>query len=160
MGDGGLHEARTYEGDDQERVVLLPVLAMVRTLSVPALSELERALSLELAETETAAERRWRKLGSLARMLEIESPGLLGYPVIERQRYDELRPEGAPASARLVGEFGSWKAVLRAANGLQPSGRAIYPGQPWVATKRGSRRPPWFTIEEVVTSRRWVPLRG
>jgi hypothetical protein len=125
---------------------------MLVTLPSSALAELERALSIALAETETAAERRWRKLGFLARRLEFELPTLLGYPNIERRNYDELRPTKAPASARLIEEFGSWKAVCRAAYGLQPEGHAIYPGQPWVSMRRGSRRPPNFTIEEVAAA--------
>ena len=131
---------------------LAPIRAMLEALSASALTELERALSLALTETETAAERRWRKLGFLAGLLEFELPSLLGYPIIERQRYDELRPNSAPLSARLVEEFGSWRAVCRAAYGLQPEGHAIYTGRPWVSTRRGSRRPPNFTIEEVVAA--------
>lgn len=128
---------------------LAPIRAMLEALSASALTELERALSLALTETETAAERRWRKLGFLAGLLEFELPSLLGYPIIERQRYDELRPNSAPLSARLVEEFGSWRAVCRATYGLQPEGHAVYPGQPWANARRRSRRPPNFTLEEV-----------
>jgi hypothetical protein len=91
---------------------------------------------------------------ALAGLLEFELPSLLGYPIIKRRLFDELRPDETPLSARLVEEFGSWKAVCRAAYGLQPEGHAIYPGQPWAGTRRGSRRPPNFTLEEVFAALR------
>jgi hypothetical protein len=128
---------------------LTPLCAMLDELERSALAELERTLRAELAPCESPAERRWRRLGFLARLLEGKFPTLLGYPDIERKRYDELRPEEAPRSARLVEEFGSWKKVCKAAYGLQPEGHVIYPGRPWVVTRPGAPKRPAYTWEEV-----------
>jgi hypothetical protein len=100
---------------------LTPLCAMLDELKRSALAELERTLRVELAPYESPAERRWRRLGFLARLLKGEFPSLLGYPDIERKRYDELKPEAAPRSARLVEEFGSWKKACKA--GLRASAR-------------------------------------
>jgi hypothetical protein len=136
------------------------IRAMLDTLELPALTELERVLRIQLADTPTAAERRVAELGFLAELMSEAhqrwSPELLpqlGDPRrIDRSTYDELQPveaPGTPSSKRLVERYGSWMKACRAADGLLTDGRQHGPGLPWRNVNRGRPRTPKYTREEI-----------
>jgi transcriptional regulator with XRE-family HTH domain len=102
-------------------LILAPVVAMLDELDGPALGELEHALRGQLAPApETPAERRVRQLGLVAQL--IRETGAARPP---RTDYDQLRPADAPSSQALVEEYGRWRKVCRAAEGLLPDGRIL-----------------------------------
>ena len=51
--------------------------------------------------------------------------GKPSFRVVSRERYDEIREAGSPASKTLVDWYGSWLRVCKAADGLQPDGRYL-----------------------------------
>lgn len=97
----------------------LVVQVMLDELDGAALAELERALRGRLTPTaENPAERRARRLGFLASL--IERTGVARPP---REDYDQLRPPSAPRGQELTAEFGLWRRACRAAEGVLPDGR-------------------------------------
>lgn len=100
---------------------LAPVLAMLELLDGPALMELKRALTGQLNEQESPAERRARRLGPLAELIAEHAPSYTSR--IPRTLYDTLQPPVAPSSVELVEEYGAWVKVCRAAEGVLPDGR-------------------------------------
>ena len=113
---------------------LAPLLAMIALLPEESVSELAHALHAKLNAPPTAAERRVKSLGFLARLLEEQPqyPEKLAY--IPRSLYDARRaldPLRAPPSARLHERFGIWSRACHAAWGLLEDGRSWGQGQPW-----------------------------
>jgi hypothetical protein len=113
---------------------LVPVLAMTALLPAEAALELGRALHAKLNAPPTAAERRVKGLGFLARVLDerVQYPERL--PYVPRDLYELRRtnnPSLAPPSARLQERFGSWARACHAAWGLLEDGRSWGPGEPW-----------------------------
>lgn len=94
---------------------------MLDLLDGPALLELKRALTGQLNERESPAERRARRLGPLAELIATHAPAHT--PRIPRTLYDAERPSSAISSGDLVLEYGSWVKVCRAAEGVLPDGR-------------------------------------
>jgi hypothetical protein len=110
---------------------LRPLLVMMKALDDGSLAELERAVRLTLNSPPGPAERRLAELGFLASLLnEIAPRHGLGFALLARKRYDELRPATETSSAVLVRRYGSWTAACYAAFGLQPEGRWLGPGRP------------------------------
>jgi hypothetical protein len=100
-----------------------PIRAMLDELDGAAIAEVERALRGRLTpKTETPAERRARRLGFLARL--IEETGSARVP---RVVYDEARPDTAPSGQELVDEFRLWRRACRAAAGVMADGRINRP---------------------------------
>jgi hypothetical protein len=114
------------------------VLRMIDAVELVPLAELERALRLRLHPPAPLGPQRLAELGFLAELIERDGTGDLhpetwpGVPVVPRHRYDELAPEHAWSSQRLVERYAGWLGVCRAAYRLRPDGRtSAGPGQPW-----------------------------
>lgn len=133
---------------------LRPLLAMMSALDDESLVELARAIRLTLEPPPSPAARRLAELGFLASILNETPPGQgLGFALLDRKRYNELRPPTATSSAVLVRRYGSWTAVCYAAYGLQPDGRWLGPGCPWPSPRWASAMTP-YTREEVLAALR------
>ena len=133
---------------------LRPLCAMMHVLYDGSLTELAWAIGLTPDPPKSPASRRLAELGFLASLLNRipPQPGI-GFALISRKRYDELRPAGATSSAALVGRYGSWNATCYAAYGLQADGRWLGPGRPW-PSKRGRQGVKIYTREEVLEALR------
>lgn len=131
------------------------VLVMLDQLDGPTLAELERALRGRLApEAETPAERRGRRLGFLAML--IEQSGLARPSRVE---YDRLRPADAPTGQELTAEFGLWSRACRAADGVLPDGRINRPSGDNHPRTPGARvKTPVYTRDEILTAIRRCAL--
>lgn len=120
---------------------LAPLRAMISGLPAAALEEVARALHARLNAPPTAAERRVRELGYLARLLDERPQPPERLPYIPRNVYDERRATekaDAPTSARLQERFGSWAHACHAAWGLKPDGRSIGAADAWPHPPRTS----------------------
>ena len=121
---------------------LAPLRAMISGLPAAALEEVARALHARLNAPPSAAQRRIRELGYLARLLDERPQPPERLPYFPRVLYDERRPiekPDAPPSARLQERFGSWPRACHAAWGLKPDGRSISSADPWPRPARGAR---------------------
>lgn len=94
---------------------------MLDLLDGPALMELKRALTGQLNERESPAERRARRLGPLAELIAAHAPAYASR--IPRTLYDAQQSPAVPSSHELVEEYGAWVKVCRAAEGVLPDGR-------------------------------------
>ncbi len=128
---------------------------MLNGLNPEAISELERALSLKLTGSPSAAERRVRELGALAALLS-RQPVVPGdpddIPAVQIDEYERFCAEHAPDAPdhrRLVERYGSWLKACRAAYELLPDGRSRGPGHPWPSPTRGKRRVRAYTKGEL-----------
>lgn len=125
---------------------------MIDTLPPAALAELGRALHAKLNTPPTAAERRSKTLGLLARVLDEKPQYPDRLPFIPRKIYDARRsddPSLGPPSARLQEQFGSWARACHAAWGLLLDGRSWGRGEPW---PRPPRHPKNYEVGEAVAS--------
>jgi hypothetical protein len=133
---------------------LRPLLVMMEALDDGSLAELERAVRLTRNSPPSPAERRLAELGILALLLnEIAPRQALGFALLARKQYDELRPATGTSSAALVRRYGSWNAACYAAFGLQPEGRWLGPGRPW-PSQHGSPSVKPYSREEVLAALR------
>jgi hypothetical protein len=131
----------------------------MKVLDDGALTELARATGLMLDPPKSAAARRLADLGFLASLLNrIPRRPVIGFAILSRKRYDELRSTGAPSSAALVRRYGSWNAACYAAYGLQPDGRWLGPGRPWPSTRGRPGVKSCYTREEVLAALRQCQL--
>ncbi len=129
---------------------------MLDGLNPEAVSELERALSLKLTVSPSAAERRVRELGALATLLG-RQPAVPDdpddkIPSVEIDAYERFREEyavDAPDHRRLVERYGSWLKACRAAFELLPDGRFRGSANPWPSPTRGKPRVRAYTKEEL-----------
>lgn len=115
------------------------MLAMTALLPPEAAAELGRALHAKLNAPPTAAERRVKGLGFLARLLAERPQYPEHLPYIPRNLYDLRRtanPSPVPSSARLQEHFGSWARACHAAWGLLEDGRSWGQGEPWARPPR------------------------
>src|SRR5207302_1123666 len=104
---------------------------LIEAVSPETLAEVERAARAFLSAQPTRAQTHVKNLGFLAGLLaDVERDPARGFAVIERKRYDEVRPPDAPPSARLVAHHGGWTNVCRSASGLLQDGRFSGPGRP------------------------------
>ena len=128
---------------------------MLDELDGPALAELEQALRGRLApEAETPAERRGRRLGFLAML--IEQSGLARPSRVD---YDRLRPANAPTGQELTAEFGLWSRACRAADGVLPDGRINRPSGDHHPRTPGARvKTLAYAREEILTAIRRCAL--
>jgi hypothetical protein len=134
------------------------MLAMIEALDDRSLVELDRAIGLTLAPPPTPAGRRLAELGFLASILnQIRARPGVGFAVVERKKYDKIRPAAAPSSAILVRRYGSWYGACYAAYGLQSDGRWTGPGRPWPSSWGLPAMKP-YTREEVLAALRQCQL--
>lgn len=126
------------------------LLAMLDALSPPALREIERLLNARLYVEITPAEERGDKLALLMRLQQTHGRRP------DRIVYDEIRPPGSTSSRRLVDIYGSWTKACRAAATEQDLRAAplpphyLKPLRPWANPSRDERRPPSYTVEEII----------
>jgi hypothetical protein len=150
-------EAEPDDGDRRTRatqsVALDAIAAMLALLDEDALTEIERALVLTLRPADSPTARRVAELGFLAELLS-RTPRERGFKIsyAAREDHDRLRPPDAPASARLVERYGSWRAACWHAYGQLPDGRWLGPSRPWPSALRGQARIRPYTREEVLAS--------
>lgn len=131
------------------------VQVMLGELDGPALAELERALRGRLTpKAETPAERRARRLGPLAGLIE-----QAGAPRPPREEYDRLRPPEAPSGQELTAEFGLWRRACRAAEGVLPDGRINRAcGDNHPRTPGAREKTPTYTRDEILNAIRRCAL--
>jgi hypothetical protein len=131
---------------------LAPIRAIVALLPKEVVAEVAHALHAKLNVPPTAAERRVKMLGLLARLLGERPQHPECLPYLPRKEYDARRAENpslGPPSARLQKQFGSWARACHAAWGLLGDGRSWGPGQPW---PRPPRHPNNYTAAEAEAS--------
>jgi hypothetical protein len=93
---------------EPDRLLLAPLIAMVKLLRPEAIWELAHALHAKQNAPPTPAERRVKMLGLLMRVLEEQPQPPDRLPYVARKRYDAVRatnPSLGPPSAKLQEQF-------------------------------------------------------
>jgi hypothetical protein len=126
---------------------------MVEQLDHAALAEVERAARLTVLQKPSPSEERRSNLAALRSLLAKQVPDpALGFPVVMRRQYDEVRPPGAPSSERLVQRHGSWTSVCYIASGLTDDGHWRRSPRGWTPAPVQRKNVRRYTREDVLVA--------
>jgi hypothetical protein len=120
------------------------VMAMLDSASPDERIEIRNLLHAQLNPPPTALKIRVGLLGFLTDLLGSEGESVGKTRVVDRSRYDAVRPKSAAPSKTLVTKFGSRLKACKAGSSMLADGTPIGPGKPWPTTSRGGHvGSPW-----------------
>jgi hypothetical protein len=135
---------------------LVPIEAMLASISPEAWREVLRATYANAREKDSPRERRVRELGALSEMLRALQPQRgWDFPTINQEDYDARRPASAPRGEWLASAYRGWLLACRAAYSMLPDGRVVGPFRPWQQPSESARGKPAnapYTREEVIAA--------